>query len=137
MQVVTCPVEGCNRTSTTFDPAMYLSVPLPTASDKNIEVRRTKETGHSGEAASTIVKCSAKHGKGKERLMHYCMYCIGQVRACSFNACGAIKHLLTPKTLFASSVLFGYDQIRDSLSAAVLQLASFPRLSLLGRPWRL
>ena len=38
MQVVTCPVEGCKKTSTTFDPAMYLSLPLPIAAEKSVEV---------------------------------------------------------------------------------------------------
>lgn len=39
MQVVTCPVEGCQKTSTTFDPAMYLSLPLPVTAEKSVEVR--------------------------------------------------------------------------------------------------
>lgn len=38
MQVVTCPVEGCKKTSTTFDPAMYLSLPLPVTAEKSVEV---------------------------------------------------------------------------------------------------
>lgn len=37
-QVVTCPAKGCGKTSTTFDPAMYLSVPLPMVSEQRIEV---------------------------------------------------------------------------------------------------
>ncbi|CAN0276785.1 unnamed protein product, partial [Laminaria digitata] len=37
--VVTCPVEECGKTSTTFDPAMYLSIPLPTTAEKSVEVR--------------------------------------------------------------------------------------------------
>eukprot|EP00903_Cladosiphon_okamuranus_P012270 g11508.t1 len=36
--VVTCPVEGCKKTSTTFDPAMYLSLPVPVAQEKSVEV---------------------------------------------------------------------------------------------------
>lgn len=35
---MTCPVEGCGKTSTTFDPAMYLSIPLP-GTAKSVEVR--------------------------------------------------------------------------------------------------
>jgi ubiquitin C-terminal hydrolase len=35
---VECPVQGCGRVSTTFDPFMYLSVPLPGASERTIEI---------------------------------------------------------------------------------------------------
>ena len=35
---VQCPTEGCGRVSTTFDPFMYLSVPIPGASDRTISV---------------------------------------------------------------------------------------------------
>lgn len=33
-----CCQDGCNRVSTTFDPFMYLSVPIPGASDRILEV---------------------------------------------------------------------------------------------------
>ncbi len=33
-----CPVQGCGRISTTFDPSMYLSVPLPGSTDRAIKV---------------------------------------------------------------------------------------------------
>jgi len=33
-----CPKEGCGRVSTTFDPCMYLSVPIPGAMDKEMKV---------------------------------------------------------------------------------------------------
>ncbi|KAL7495415.1 hypothetical protein ACHAWT_003937 [Skeletonema menzelii] len=33
-----CPVQGCGRISTTFDPSMYLSVPLPGSTDRVIKV---------------------------------------------------------------------------------------------------
>ncbi|KAL7467546.1 hypothetical protein ACHAXS_007788 [Conticribra weissflogii] len=33
-----CPKEGCGRVSTTFDPCMYLSVPIPGAMDKIMKV---------------------------------------------------------------------------------------------------
>lgn len=33
-----CPVQGCGRISTTFDPCMYLSVPLPGSTDRVIKV---------------------------------------------------------------------------------------------------
>jgi len=36
---VECPVQGCGRVSTTFDPFMYLSVPIPGASDRTIKVK--------------------------------------------------------------------------------------------------
>lgn len=36
---VECPVDGCGRVSTTFDPFMYLSVPLPGAQDRTIEIQ--------------------------------------------------------------------------------------------------
>lgn len=35
---VECPIEGCGRVSTTFDPFMYLSVPLPGATERTIEL---------------------------------------------------------------------------------------------------
>mmetsp|Transcript_19097 Transcript_19097/g.26884 ORF Transcript_19097/g.26884 Transcript_19097/m.26884 type:complete len:1237 (-) Transcript_19097:844-4554(-) len=35
---VQCPVEGCGRVSTTFDPFMYLSVPIPGISDRSIAI---------------------------------------------------------------------------------------------------
>eukprot|EP00591_Stephanopyxis_turris_P012985 CAMPEP_0195528164 /NCGR_PEP_ID=MMETSP0794_2-20130614/30200_1 /TAXON_ID=515487 /ORGANISM="Stephanopyxis turris, Strain CCMP 815" /LENGTH=1436 /DNA_ID=CAMNT_0040659245 /DNA_START=64 /DNA_END=4374 /DNA_ORIENTATION=- len=35
---VTCPEENCCRESTTFDPFMYLSVPIPGATDRSITV---------------------------------------------------------------------------------------------------
>ena len=35
---VQCPTEGCGRVSTTFDPFMYLSVPIPGSTDRTIEV---------------------------------------------------------------------------------------------------
>jgi len=35
---VQCPTEGCGRVSTTFDPFMYLSVPIPGATDITIPV---------------------------------------------------------------------------------------------------
>ena len=33
-----CPVQGCGRISTTFDPSMYLSVPLPGSTDRVMRV---------------------------------------------------------------------------------------------------
>ena len=33
-----CPVPGCGRISTTFDPSMYLSVPLPGSTDRVMKV---------------------------------------------------------------------------------------------------
>eukprot|EP00984_Skeletonema_dohrnii_P012410 scaffold5034_cov124-Skeletonema_dohrnii-CCMP3373.AAC.10 len=33
-----CPVQGCGRISTTFDPSMYLSVPLPGSTDRVMKV---------------------------------------------------------------------------------------------------
>lgn len=35
---VQCPTEGCGRVSTTFDPFMYLSVPIPGATDRTIKI---------------------------------------------------------------------------------------------------
>ena len=35
---VECPIEGCGRISTTFDPFMYLSLPLPGATERTIAV---------------------------------------------------------------------------------------------------
>jgi ubiquitin carboxyl-terminal hydrolase 4/11/15 len=35
---VRCCEEGCNRVSTTFDPFMYLSVPIPGATDRRMKV---------------------------------------------------------------------------------------------------
>lgn len=35
---VTCPTPGCGRVSTTFDPFMYLSVPIPGSSERTIPV---------------------------------------------------------------------------------------------------
>ncbi|KAL9182957.1 hypothetical protein ACHAXT_004236 [Thalassiosira profunda] len=35
---VQCPVEGCGRVSTTYDPCMYLSVPLPGDTDRTMKV---------------------------------------------------------------------------------------------------
>jgi ubiquitin carboxyl-terminal hydrolase 4/11/15 len=35
---VQCPEEGCGRISTTFDPFMYLSVPIPGATDRTMQV---------------------------------------------------------------------------------------------------
>lgn len=35
---VQCPTDGCGRVSTTFDPFMYLSVPIPGATDVTIPV---------------------------------------------------------------------------------------------------
>jgi len=35
---VECPIANCGRVSTTFDPCMYLSVPLPGASERTIEL---------------------------------------------------------------------------------------------------
>uniref|UniRef100_A0A6U5E0P8 ubiquitinyl hydrolase 1 n=1 Tax=Corethron hystrix TaxID=216773 RepID=A0A6U5E0P8_9STRA len=35
--VVTCPVVGCGRVSTTFDPYVYLSVPIPGSTDRIIK----------------------------------------------------------------------------------------------------
>lgn len=34
--VVTCPMEDCNRVSITFDPFMYLSVPLPFSQERKL-----------------------------------------------------------------------------------------------------
>jgi ubiquitin carboxyl-terminal hydrolase 4/11 len=36
---VQCPREGCGRVSTTFDPFMFLSVPIPGANEKTIKVK--------------------------------------------------------------------------------------------------
>lgn len=36
--VVTCPVESCNRVSITFDPFMYLSVPLPFSQERKLSL---------------------------------------------------------------------------------------------------
>jgi len=33
-----CPMQGCGRISTTFDPSMYLSVPLPGSTDRVMKV---------------------------------------------------------------------------------------------------
>ena len=35
---VQCPTDGCGRVSTTFDPFMYLSVPIPGATDRTLNV---------------------------------------------------------------------------------------------------
>ena len=35
---VQCPIAGCGRVSTTFDPFMYLSVPIPGATDRTMMV---------------------------------------------------------------------------------------------------
>lgn len=35
---VQCPTEGCGRVSTTFDPFMYLSVPIPGSSERLVKV---------------------------------------------------------------------------------------------------
>lgn len=35
---VNCPTPGCGRVSTTFDPFMYLSVPIPGATDRTLTV---------------------------------------------------------------------------------------------------
>jgi len=35
---VQCPKQGCGRVSTTFDPFMYLSVPIPGATDRTLKI---------------------------------------------------------------------------------------------------
>mmetsp|Transcript_29454 Transcript_29454/g.53955 ORF Transcript_29454/g.53955 Transcript_29454/m.53955 type:complete len:1303 (-) Transcript_29454:233-4141(-) len=43
---VQCPTEGCGRVSTTFDPFMYLSVPIPGATERSITVTYVPMNGH-------------------------------------------------------------------------------------------
>jgi ubiquitin C-terminal hydrolase len=36
--IMTCPVDGCGRVSTTFDPFNVLTLPLPSQSVRNMKV---------------------------------------------------------------------------------------------------
>lgn len=61
-----CPVEGCGRVSTTFDPSMYLSVPIPGSTDRVVKVtfvpllgggREPQEGGCAAAAEMSIKLC--------------------------------------------------------------------------------
>lgn len=62
---VQCPKEGCGRVSTTFDPFMYLSVPIPGASDRTLEVRMVplRLPGEAASSAYTMRITVSKTGK--------------------------------------------------------------------------
>ncbi|OEU18766.1 cysteine proteinase, partial [Fragilariopsis cylindrus CCMP1102] len=69
-----CCEEGCNRVSTTFDPFMYLSVPIPGESERTLEA----------DPDITVLDCIEKYCH-KEQLeeseMWYCSSCRNHVRA--------------------------------------------------------
>ncbi len=53
---VQCPTEGCGRVSTTFDPFMYLSVPIPGATDRTLKVTLVPIQGTRREMQVTVPK---------------------------------------------------------------------------------
>ena len=57
-----CPVEECGRVSTTFDPCMYMSVPIPGSTDRQMKVTfvplpSAVAGGHTTAAVMTIKLC--------------------------------------------------------------------------------
>ncbi|CAM9432008.1 unnamed protein product [Discosporangium mesarthrocarpum] len=71
-KVVTCPVEGCGYVSTTFDPFMYLTVPLPAAAEVSLEVPVIWEDG----STPTIYRVSSGRNKQiKDLLMQLSIQC--------------------------------------------------------------
>jgi ubiquitin carboxyl-terminal hydrolase 4/11/15 len=55
---VQCPAEGCGRVSTTFDPFMYLSVPIPGATDRCVQVTLVPLSGKNQNFSVTLSKTS-------------------------------------------------------------------------------
>lgn len=53
---VQCPTDGCGRVSTTFDPFMYLSVPIPGATDRTLKVTLVPLKGPRLEIQFTVPK---------------------------------------------------------------------------------
>lgn len=53
---VQCPSDGCGRVSTTFDPFMYLSVPIPGATDRTLKVTLVPLQGCRRELQITMPK---------------------------------------------------------------------------------
>ena len=53
---VQCPKDGCGRVSTTFDPFMYLSVPIPGATDRTLKVTFAPLEGPKREIQITMPK---------------------------------------------------------------------------------
>ena len=53
---VQCPTDGCGRVSTTFDPFMYLSVPIPGTSDRILKVTLVPLIGARREFHVTVPK---------------------------------------------------------------------------------
>jgi ubiquitin carboxyl-terminal hydrolase 4/11/15 len=51
-----CPSEDCGRVSTTFDPFMYLSVPIPGATDRSMKVTFVPIEGPKREMNITLPK---------------------------------------------------------------------------------
>ncbi|KAL7533586.1 hypothetical protein ACHAXR_005330 [Thalassiosira sp. AJA248-18] len=52
-----CPKEGCGRVSTTFDPSMYLSVPIPGSMDRTMRVTFIPGGDMAGAAELTVKVC--------------------------------------------------------------------------------
>jgi len=68
---VECPMEGCNRVSTTFDPFMYLSVPIPGATDRVISVVFVPlDTNRHMTKIQVTVSCQSTISKLCEKLAH-------------------------------------------------------------------
>ena len=55
---VQCPTEGCGRVSTTFDPFMFLSVPIPGATDRTMQVTLVPLQGKNQKFTITLSKAS-------------------------------------------------------------------------------
>ena len=56
---VQCPKEGCGRVSTTFDPFMYLSVPIPGSTDRNLRVTYKPINGAHRNMVLTVSKMAS------------------------------------------------------------------------------
>jgi ubiquitin C-terminal hydrolase len=57
---VQCPSEGCGRVSTTFDPFMYLSVPIPGATDRSMQVTLVPLQGKNQKFTISLSKTRAE-----------------------------------------------------------------------------
>jgi ubiquitin carboxyl-terminal hydrolase 4/11 len=56
---VQCPKPGCGRVSTTFDPFMYLSVPIPGSTDRNLKVTYKPINGAHRNLVLTVSKMAS------------------------------------------------------------------------------
>eukprot|EP00546_Thalassionema_frauenfeldii_P013290 CAMPEP_0178928376 /NCGR_PEP_ID=MMETSP0786-20121207/19862_1 /TAXON_ID=186022 /ORGANISM="Thalassionema frauenfeldii, Strain CCMP 1798" /LENGTH=1163 /DNA_ID=CAMNT_0020604219 /DNA_START=39 /DNA_END=3530 /DNA_ORIENTATION=- len=72
---VQCPKEGCGRVSTTFDPFMYLSVPIPGATDRTLKVTLVPLKGLKHEIMITMHKSGTLLTLQKKVCEQWHQYC--------------------------------------------------------------